>query len=369
MNKERYNSLDGLRAYAAIGIMMMHVQATIAVRPRGGFVFDTFIPSLTNFVYLFLMISAFAVCCGYYDKFKKGTILPNEFYKKRYSRILPFFAILVLIDTFVPHAPNKWEMAHMAASEAATGFTAFMHSIYDGFAQLTLAFNLLPNPRPTIGVAWFLGVIFLFYMIFPFFVFMMDNKRRAWFSLLICFVFCFMAVDYFLTDRFINWEMTRHCIVYDGPFLALGGVIFLYKDTVSAFVKKHRWIVLAICLILTSVYWFIPETHKGFLFVVVMSLITSSWLCYAIGTSGLILNNKVVKYLSGISMEIYLCHMMSFRAVQYLNIGSHVNNIYVVYWITCILTLGVAIAFSHVVKYIFLPKVSSLLTNKKAING
>lgn len=366
---ERYNSIDGLRAYAAVGIMMMHVQATIAVRPRGGFIYDSFIPSLTNFVYLFLIISAFAVCCGYYDKFKTGTIRPNEFYKKRYSRIIPFFAILVLIDTFVPHAPNKWEMAHMAAGEAVSGVDAFIHSVYDGFAQLTLAFNLLPNPRPTIGVAWFLGVIFLFYMIFPFFVFMMDNKRRAWISLLICFVFCFMAVDYFLTDRFINWEMTRHCIIYDGPFLAMGGVIFLYKDDISRVVRKFRWPVLAFCLGLTCVYWFVPATHKGFLFVVTMSIITGSWLCYAIGTSGLVLNNKAVKYLGSISMEIYLCHMMCFRAVQFLHINDHISNIYIVYWITCILTLGVAIVFSHVVKFIFLPKVISLLTPKKVVNG
>ncbi len=367
MNKERYSSIDGLRAYAAIGIMLMHVQATIAVRPVGGFIYSAFIPSLTNFVYLFLLISAFAVCCGYYEKFKTGAITPNSFYKKRYSRILPFFAILVLIDTFVPHAPNKIEAARIAAGEL--GSSTFLQSIYDGFAQLTLAFNLLPNPRPTIGVAWFLGVIFLFYMIFPFFVFMMDNKRRAWISLLICFLFCFMAVDYFLTDRFINWDMTRHCIVYDGPFLAMGGIIYLYRDSVKNFVAKYRWLVLVVCVALTSCYWFIPSTHKGFLFVVLMTMITSGWLCYAIGVSSIVLNNKVVRYLSSISMEIYLCHMMCFRAAQMLHVDNYVHNIYVVYWITSILTLAIAVVFSHVVKYIFLPKVSSLLTPKKAVNG
>ena len=226
MKEERYYSLDGLRAYAAIGIMMMHIQATIAARPRGGFIYDTLIPSLTHFVYLFLVISAFSLCCGYYDKFKTGTINPNSFYKKRYSRILPFFAVLVLIDVLIPHTPNQFEAARIAAGEIVSQ-TSFLHSIYDGFAELTLAFNLLPNPQPPIGVAWFLGVIFLFYMIFPFFVFMMDNKRRAWISVIICYLFCFMAVDYFLTDRFINWEMTRHSIVYDAPFLALGGCFYV----------------------------------------------------------------------------------------------------------------------------------------------
>lgn len=220
---EKYNSLDSLRAYGALGILIMHVLANVPVRPVGGFLFDTFIPSLTHFVYLFIVISAFGLCCGYYDKFKAGTISPNESYLKRYKRLLPFFALLVFIDTVVPHAPNKYEIEHMAAEELPTGSTVILHSLYDAFAELTLAFNLLPNPSSPIGVAWFLGLIFLFYMIFPYFVFLMDNKRRAWLSLGLCYLFSFMAVDYFLTDRFINWEMTRHSIIYDAPFLGLGG--------------------------------------------------------------------------------------------------------------------------------------------------
>lgn len=356
--ENRYSSLDGLRAYAAIGIMMMHVRANVAVTPSSGFIYGTLIPSLTHFVFLFLVISAFALCCGYYEKFKMGAITPNVFYKKRYSRILPFFAILVLIDTVVPHAPNKFEMSQMAMGVVAeTGLSGFLHSLYDGFAELTLAFNLLPNPKPPIGVAWFLGVIFLFYMIFPFYVFMMDNKKRAWVSVIICYLFSFMAVDYFLTDKFINWEMTRHSIVYDAPFLALGGLVFLYRDSIKTFVSKFRWPFLAICIGLTCVYWFIPITHKGFLFVVVMSLITVAWLCYAMGSNGKILNNKIVRYIGGISMEIYLCHMMCFRAVQFLHLDNYIGNIYVVYWITCVLTLAVAIVFSHTCKYIVLPMI------------
>ena len=159
--KEKYTSLDGLRAYAALGIVIMHVQANVAVTPTGGFIYDIFIPSLTHFVFLFLVISAFSVCCGYYDKFKTGLITPNAFYIKRYSRILPFFAILVLIDTFVPHAPNKYE-AGILMAESVSRDTTLIHSIYDGFAELSLAFNLFPNPRPPIGVSWFLGVIFYF---------------------------------------------------------------------------------------------------------------------------------------------------------------------------------------------------------------
>lgn len=365
---EKYNSLDGLRAYGALGILIMHVQANVPVRPVGGFLYDTFIPSLTHFVYLFIVISAFGLCCGYYDKFKAGTISPNEFYLKRYKRLLPFFALLVFIDTVVPHAPNKYEIEHMAVGELTTGSTAFLHSIYDAFAEITLAFNLLPNPSPPIGVAWFLGLIFLFYMIFPYFVFLMDNKRRAWLSLVFCYLFSFMAVDYFLTDRFINWEMTRHSIIYDAPFLGLGGVIFLYKDQIRSIVSLHKWQTLGICWGLTCIYWFVPQSNGGFAFVALISLISGAWLCFAIGTNVSILNNRIVGYLSNISLEIYLCHMACYRVVSFLHMQNYIDNVYYVYWLSCILTICVAVAFSHTAKFYILPRISkAFLVIKKSV--
>jgi peptidoglycan/LPS O-acetylase OafA/YrhL len=91
--KERYNNLDGLRAYAAIGIAMMHVleNGNYAV---SGFWSTRLIPSFTNFTFLFMIISAFSMCCGYYDRLKNGTIDLEAFYKRRYQKIWPYFAAL-----------------------------------------------------------------------------------------------------------------------------------------------------------------------------------------------------------------------------------------------------------------------------------
>ena len=68
--KERYDNLDGLRSYAAIGIVMMHVLANSRYAVRGFLFISRIIPSFTNITFLFMVISAFSMCCGYYEKFK-----------------------------------------------------------------------------------------------------------------------------------------------------------------------------------------------------------------------------------------------------------------------------------------------------------
>lgn len=40
------------------------------------------------------------------------------------------------------------------------------------------------------------------------------------------------------------------------------------------------------------------------------------WLFYAISVDSKILNNKVMKYLSGISLELYLAQMVIFRVIE-----------------------------------------------------
>jgi peptidoglycan/LPS O-acetylase OafA/YrhL len=63
-NKQKhYEAIDGLRAFSAIGIVLMHVLANGNYN-LDGFVFKKLIPSFTNLVFLFMIISGFAMCCG-----------------------------------------------------------------------------------------------------------------------------------------------------------------------------------------------------------------------------------------------------------------------------------------------------------------
>ena len=62
--KNHYDNIDGLRAIAAIGVLIMHVMAngafTLADSPV-----KTVIGSLGVFVQLFFLMSGFGLCCGF----------------------------------------------------------------------------------------------------------------------------------------------------------------------------------------------------------------------------------------------------------------------------------------------------------------
>ena len=84
--KERYEGIDGLKAFAIIGIALIHMLSNGKCGIEG-FVFSQLIPSSTNLVFLFMMVSGFGMCCGYYQKIVDRRISIEEFYSKRYIKI------------------------------------------------------------------------------------------------------------------------------------------------------------------------------------------------------------------------------------------------------------------------------------------
>lgn len=319
----------------------MHVQANMAIKPSVNILSSKVIPWFTNFTLLFMIISAFSMCCGYYDRVKMGAITSAKFYTKRYHRTWPFFAMMVLIS-FVMEP--SW--------------STFCQS----FADLTMCFNLLPNPNiEVIGVGWFLGTVFTFYMLFPFFTFLLDNRKRGWIVLLLSLVFCYIAISEFNDGNGFN----RKNIINSAPFFIAGGMIYLYRHRVKSWVEKHLLIALSVSLILTVLRFVIVMKS---LFVLLDLIVFTAWLMYAIGSKDKVLNNRVAKYLSGISMEIYLCHMMFYRVASMMHFDKFVGQSDVLYVVTCIATLIGAICFSHVVKYNVFPFVGNkyeVYTKKK----
>lgn len=285
--QERYSRIDGLRAFAAVGIVLMHVKANTDFSMNGFFA-ESMIPSFTNFVFLFMVISGFSLCCGYYEKFTSGEINLEIFYKKRFAKVWPFFAALCLAELVVSYSRR---------------------ALAETLANLTLFFGMIPGYNmEIIGVGWFLGLVFVFYFMFPFFCFLLSNKTRAWLAFAATIVLNVLCVVYF--------KVGRTSIVYSAMFFMAGGMIYLYRKTIKCFVDKFGVIVLLAIAVVAAIYYTVGSLEAG-----VLLLLFSLMLIYALGAEKRridILANPVTKLLSSISMEIYLSHMLVFRVIEKL---------------------------------------------------
>ena len=219
--------------------------------------FERLIPSFTNLVFLFMMVSGFGMRCGYYQKIVNQKISVEDFYKKRYIKIWPYFALLCALDFVI--SPSK-------------------ESLFEVFANLTLCQGLLPNVKiSVIGVSWTLAVIFVFYMLFPFFCFLIGNKKRAWSVAVTALVFNWLCGAYFFDGNHIVDSLSvgftpRLNIVYDAIYFIAGGLIFLYRKELAEFTSKHKVIAGAILLIATVAYFAVGGSTLTMLFFCVAAL-------------------------------------------------------------------------------------------------
>lgn len=327
--KKRYDAIDGLKTFSATCIVLMHVLAN-GNYSLDGFVFDNLIPSFTNLTFLFMVISGFAMSCGYYDKIINSKIPLADFYGNRYTKIWPFFALLCVLDFII--SPS-------------------VSALYEVFANLTLCFGLLPNVEiSVIGVGWFIGLVFVFYLVFPFFCYLISDKRRAWFSFAISLGFNLLCSVYF--------GIERTNIMYSAVFFMAGGLIFIYREQLEKLSEKHQWITLGFCVIATVGYYVSGEN------VMMIILMFSMYLIYAIGNTKVsLLQNPVTRFLSNISMEIYLSHMVIYRAIEKLEMTHLFGNGILAYIVTAVGTLVGVIVFATVVKW-GIEKLSELLKKR-----
>lgn len=336
IKQNHYDAIDGLRALSCLGIIVMHIQANTEYKLGGMFIFDKFIPSLTTLVYLFLMISGFCMCAGYLEKFQRGTIDIEVFYRKRYMKILPFFSVLLCIALVMEHN---------------------MSTVYEISVEAFMLHGLLPNNAVSvIGVCWTLGVIFLFYLLFPAFSVLMKSKKRAWFSLLISLWIVFVCNQYFFTDYFVTESFApRHNFLYCLPLFIAGGLVYLYRNEIVRICELIGGAAFLICIIV-SILWYLKPNGIKMISYVGSLLMFSLWLSYAIGSKSRILSSRPMQFLSSISMEMYLAQMVVFRVIEKLHLiyvfGDNAIGGWISFILAFVLTVLGLIVFIECYKYV-----------------
>ena len=120
----------------------------------------------------------------------------------------------------------------------------------------------------------------------------------------------------------------------------------MYRDKLKLEGIK-QYLFLTLCIVLSVLFFAFPDMRKtGFGALVSEMVLFGSWLIYALGSKDLILNNRVVRFISSISMEVYLCHMVMFRVVEKVHLERFIADGDILYALTCILVIAGALSFS-----------------------
>lgn len=315
---ERYDALDGLRVVAMFGILFMHVLANLSYRDEMKLLYR-YIVYFGDFTALFMIVSAFSVNCGYFKRVINGSFSDIEyFYRKRYRKLFPFFAILTV-------------------AEVVSSFS--YSSIYEGIANFTMVFGLIPHEHmTTVGVGWTLGVIFVFYLLYPFFAFCMKDKKRFTLMFIASIFFAFIGNEYF--------GLGKVDFLYCAIYFTSGCALYLYRH----YVEKLDWrIALGLVLCTGVLFFYFIKMHALLKYFFMLALII-----YAIVSSkrNTVLSGKLMKRISGLSFEIYLCHMFAYRLLEKLNLTRPFNNPYLSYVLVSIVVFvvscGVAYGFKRI---------------------
>lgn len=325
-SNNRYENLDGLKVIAAFGIVAMHVSSNMC-HPLTSQLATNIIGNMTHFVKLFLILSGFGMCCGYYEKFKRGGVNLNEFYSKRFAKNLPFFTLLVCADAFMNYKNILWR---------------------DVFISLTMTYNLFPtHDLSVVGVGWTLGTIFVFYFIFPFFVYMLYTKKRAWFTVAVCLIINWCCCNYYESVSRTDGANFLFLLVY----FVIGGILYLYKKSIKEKLSRIPMLVVLLATVLVTVVWYlIPTDEFSLSFTLKTIVLFAMWMVLAISHPLKLLGNGFTKTLSQVSLEVYLSHMMIFRVVEKIGIARRINNGNIAYIVVLLLTVVLTIIFALVAK-------------------
>jgi peptidoglycan/LPS O-acetylase OafA/YrhL len=325
---DRFDNIDGIRTYAALGIIAMHVLVNGSYSLEG-FLFSQLIPSFADFVFLFMMVSSFSMCCGYYERILQCKITPTTFYRKRYAKIWPFFTLLTVLDIVI--SPGK-------------------DALIEAFANLTLCFGLLPNANiSVIGVGWTLGVIFAFYLLFPFFCFLISTKKQSWIVFGIAVLWNYVCSNYFFDQMHVAETFAhRTNILYTAVYFVAGGMIYLYRGEIQRiFGKRLCWIFLLLFIVFGATYLLLDKN------VLLTTLMYGSLLIFVVsrGSRRGLLNNRFTKFMSGISMEIYLSHMVIYRIIEKLNWLNLVPSQLLSFFTVFLMTVVGSVLFSTCINW------------------
>jgi len=295
----KYRSIDAIRGIFALLIVWHHLCPIMGIPYNMDFG--------NTIVLFFFILSGFHIAINWKDKIQDHY---KDFIIKRCSKIFPIQWLMTLL--FVICGIN-------------------MVSIWAIPFHFTLTQSLIPfwEINFTINApSWFLSSLFICYLVVPI-ILNFVNKNKILFSVtIISCIICFTILVYVLPGT-----IGRRWLVYINPFARLidfsaGILLGIIWSAFSNFVMKlpRKAIIFTILEIVAICGFMIVVSYRPVIvlnnypvirYPLILLLISTFTMSYGIISK--LLSNKVLSWLGGISMSIYMVHGLVLHYVSELH--------------------------------------------------
>lgn len=140
-----------------------------------------------------------------------------------------------------------------------------------------------------------------------------------------------------------NGNIDDRRFIYQFMFFVAGGLLFLYRHRIESLNSVGRRLVLLVAVaVLPLLYVDVPAWASN----VKQLVLWIPWMVFAIAKDHKVFSNPLTKFLSGISMEIYLSHLFIFQVIRICGLAYVSSDGTVSYVVALALTLAGVMAFA-----------------------
>lgn len=365
MKRKQFYNLDGFRFFAALFVVLGHIEIIKAKFNLPSFYNNNFIKNVgTIAVTFFFVLSGFLIAYllmleQQHRESSGKKINLARFYKNRILRIWPlYYSLIFLVYLVLLHIPffsyEGYNQDFLIRENK--GLLVYM-SFCPNLSELLYG-NVL-----YLGQTWSLAVEEFFYFFFPLGLFFLSSKNNLeYFVVLIFFSIAITATSKFWCDA-NDINLPLMCIYisrYKIYAFALGalaayGYLHLNKnDSILKYEKQTKMISYTLFLITVGLLFtgitFSSLTHPVYAFIFAILIFLTSISNIKIK----LLNHSYIIYLGKISYGIYMLHplaiVISIKMFYYIIKYNAVNA-----FIFDIITIGIVIILS-IISYTFLEK-------------
>jgi peptidoglycan/LPS O-acetylase OafA/YrhL len=344
LNKVYFPGLNGLRFFAAIAVVITHVEMTKKYLSHGeglwikvdkivGSAFSSILSGEIRWqapfvsaagplgVVFFFVLSGFLITFLLLEEKKSsGTIAIKKFYARRILRIWPLYFLIFLLGFFVlPYIP--WFQIDTQESFMMNHYKVNL-ICYLLFIP-NLAFAIYNQSLPNVGQSWSIGVEEQFYLIWPLLMKITKNLLRT----MLVFILVLLAIKFALqaipdSQHFSIGILKRFLSMSKIESMAMGGIgaYYLYnhheKVLKWVFDWKAQWLaylsIPAVILFTPVSLYSITYLWNSLAFLVIIMNVSSN------PKSIIKLENRAFNFLGKISYGIYMYHLICITFTVYL---------------------------------------------------